>query len=123
MQKSGESPLPGWIRCALNSRLDGINRGVRHGSHSTRQPSQQEMLPTGQLRSVVLWLVLFSPFLECLVSCKVDCLIGSLSYSGESNTAIQSAESFFFDHSICSMCGVAVLGHIERIGHRVVLGL
>lgn len=54
---------------------------------------------------------------------EVDGLVGALAEGGEGDAAVEGAESFFFNHRVARVRGVAVFGDVERVGHGVVLGL
>jgi hypothetical protein len=50
-------------------------------------------------------------------------LVRSLTESGKSDTAVKRPESLFAKDEVQRMGSVTVLGNVERVGHRVNLGL
>ena len=75
MQEPRESSFAGRIRGPLDSRFDGVNGSIGHGTHGARQPAQDQMLPTRQLAAGVLGLKILGPFFQGLVGGEVDGLI------------------------------------------------
>jgi hypothetical protein len=50
-------------------------------------------------------------------------LVGALPQGGKRDAAVERAGAFFPDDSVQAVRRVAVLGHVERVGHGVVLCL
>jgi len=67
--------------------------------------------------------VLLEQALKLGVGGEVDCLIGALAQGGEGDATVEGAEAFFFDDGVGGVGGVAIFGHVERVGQGVVLGL
>lgn len=72
---------------------------------------------------MVCWLEILEPGFQAGVGGKVDGLVGTLAEGGQGYAAVERAGAFFFDYEVCGVCGVAVFGDIEWIGHAVVLRL
>lgn len=128
-------------RRLLQSRLDGVDGRVAHGSHGSADEADEGRLPAGQVGALVLRLELLEPLLEVCVCGEVDGLVASLSEGGERYSAVERADAFFADnlsrglatsefarfwlktYAKKSVACISILGDVERIGHRVVLSL
>lgn len=117
----------------LQAGFDGVDGGVAEWAHGTADEADEECLVAGELtfRIRVLWVVLggfiqlegLQPGFELAVGGEIDGLIGALTQGGQRYAPVERAEPFFLDDRIESVCGVAVFGDVERVGHGVVLGL
>lgn len=107
----------------LESGLDGIDGGVAQRTHGTGHETDESGLVAGEVAADVLGLVLVQPLLEVGVGSEVHGLVAALSERGERDTSVERTEPLLFDDGVESVGGVAVLGHIEGIGHGVVLRL
>lgn len=82
-------------RRLLQSRLDGVDGRVAHGSHGSADEADDGGLPAGQVGALVLRLELLEPLLEVGVCGEVDGLVASLSEGGERYSAVERANTFF----------------------------
>ena len=104
----------------MNTGLDNINRVVHKGAHSSRNKSNGRRLVAGQLGDI---LEALEVSLQEVVCGEVGGLVGGLTEGGETDTAVKGAEALLADDGEGAVGGVAVLGNVKGVGHRVALGL
>lgn len=108
----------------LQTRLDGIDRRVAQWTHGAADKADDHRLPAGKFAAaVVCGLEVLEPGFQTGVGGEVDGLVGALAEGGEGDPAVECAGAFFFDDEVGGVCGVAVFGDVEGVGHAVVLGL
>lgn len=112
-------------RRLLQPRLDRINGRITQRPHGAADQPNQRSLPTRQHATAaqLLLLILQQRLLEVRIRREVHGLVTSLPQRGETHTPVKRAEPFLLHHGVQRVCRVAVLGHVERVGEGVVLGL
>jgi hypothetical protein len=103
--------------------LDRIDGCVGKGSDSSRDETDETRLPRRETSLWVLRLPLLQRALQLRVNSKVRCLICRLPECREGNSAVEGPGTFLAEDEEEGVGGVAVLGDVERVGHRVDLSL
>ena len=107
----------------LKARLDGIDGSIRERAHRTADQPDQHSLIARQLLVCIRRLRALQQRLELRVSGEVDCLISPLAERGQGDAAVEGAWPFFAENGEQAVYGIAVFGHVERVGEAVILGL
>lgn len=90
-------------------------------AHGSGNETQEHVLV--RRKNIILWLPLLGKSLELRVCSEVHTLVSSLPEGSERDSAVQSTETLLADDGVQSVRSIAVLWHVERVSHRVALGL
>lgn len=111
----------------LQPGFDGVNGSVAEWAHGAADEADEESLVAGELvlprrvLSVVVGgfvrLEGLQPDFELAVGSEIDRLVRPLAQGGQRHAPVERAGPFFLDDRIESVCGVAIFGDVERVGH------